>query len=321
MCPQSGFYYSGVSAWMGHAPFAYWLVSALKPRTIVELGTHYGDSFFALCRAVRENKTDSKCFAVDSWEGDKHAGFFGQEVFEAVSAHNEANYKDFSILIRSTFSEAASSFEDGSIDLLHIDGLHTYDAVRQDVEAWMPKLAPDGVLLLHDTHEKREDFGVYKLWDELMGLYPNHLDFAHSHGLGVLSRTDAFSLELKAAAYWGPNWKTVIESTGFLSEQISQQKSSITKTEEHCKQKLEVLESDLRSQMQALLLNESKLQSLVTSLKSENAEFAAQTREAERQLGVVTTSLDQVLASKSWLVTSPFRYIVRHLGITIRPRS
>ncbi len=42
------------SAWSGHRNFAYDLVRFMKPKKIVELGTHYGSSFFSFCQAVKD---------------------------------------------------------------------------------------------------------------------------------------------------------------------------------------------------------------------------------------------------------------------------
>ena len=51
---------------------------------------------------------------------------------------------------RSTFDEALSEFEDGSVDLVHIDGLHTYGRPGMTSSRGC-KLAPNGLMLLHDV--------------------------------------------------------------------------------------------------------------------------------------------------------------------------
>ena len=87
-------------SWVGHIPFASWLVRVGKPRTIVELGTHSGNSYFAICQAVKQYETGSKCYAVDTWQGDAHALSYGEEIYDMVRKNNEENYASFSKLIR-----------------------------------------------------------------------------------------------------------------------------------------------------------------------------------------------------------------------------
>jgi hypothetical protein len=173
------------NAWVGHIPFAFWLIEALRPSAFVELGTHYGNSYFAFCQGVEKIALNTCCYAVDTWRGDEHAGLYGEEVYEQVLRHNQAHYPGFSTLIRSTFDQAVGHFRDGSVDLLHIDGLHTYDAVRHDFESWLPKLSDRAVVLFHDTNVKAGSFGVGRYFHELSGKYPS-FEFHHSHGLGVL---------------------------------------------------------------------------------------------------------------------------------------
>ena len=174
----------GLGAWTEHIFFAYDLVAQLKPRVLVELGTDRGESYFAFCQSVLENGTGTKCYAIDHWRGDPHAGSYDETTFLAVEAHNRTHYAAFSTLIRSTFDAAAERFGPESIDLLHIDGHHTEEAVRHDLEIWLPKLRPGGILLLHDVTMRGRDFGVWKVWAELQER-GRSATFEQSPGLGV----------------------------------------------------------------------------------------------------------------------------------------
>lgn len=178
-------YLPAVSAWKGHGPFALWIVDALKPRTVVELGTHYGFSYFCFCQEVAALGLKATCTAIDTWKGDEQAGFYDESVFETVNRINSQNYADFSRLVRSTFADAVSGFADKSIDLLHIDGRHRFEDVKEDYETWLPKMSDRGVILFHDTQVTHEDFGVYKYWPTLAEKFPS-FEFLHCYGLGVL---------------------------------------------------------------------------------------------------------------------------------------
>jgi len=173
------------SAWLGHIPFAAWMIQVQRPDVFVELGTHRGASFFGVCQAVLETGSPTQCFAVDTWEGDEHAGTYGDEIFMPVADHQRRNYADFSTLMRMRFEEAVEYFEDGSVDLLHIDGLHTYEAVRADFETWERKLSKRAVVLFHDINVRERGFGVWRYWAEIQARYPS-FPFSHTHGLGVL---------------------------------------------------------------------------------------------------------------------------------------
>jgi hypothetical protein len=175
------------SAWTEHIPFAMFAVSALRPRVLVELGSYRGASYCAFCQAVKSLETKTKCFAVDTWQGDEHAGKLEESVYTILQNHHNPLYSEFSTLLKSTFDDALPKFEDNSVDLLHIDGFHTYKAVKHDFETWLPKMSERGIVLFHDTAVKEKDFGVWKFWSELCEKYPSNFEFHHGHGLGVLS--------------------------------------------------------------------------------------------------------------------------------------
>jgi GT2 family glycosyltransferase/glycosyltransferase involved in cell wall biosynthesis len=185
------------SAWITHVPFAHWLVAAQRPGSIVELGTHNGVSYAAFCEAVQRAGLDCRCLAVDTWEGDEHAGHYDGSVFESLQAFHAARYAGFSELLRCTFDAALPYVPDGSVDLLHIDGLHTYEAVRHDFESWRPKLSRRAVVVMHDTNVRERGFGVWRLFAELRERYPA-FEFLHGHGLGVLAVGEACSPAMAA---------------------------------------------------------------------------------------------------------------------------
>jgi O-antigen biosynthesis protein len=137
------------SAWVGHLPFGMYLIDVLRPKAIAEQESHHGMAYCAFCQAVKE------------------CGGFAR-------------------LIKRNFDEALEHFDDRTFDLLHIDGLHSYEAVKQHFEKWLPKLTDRGVVLLHDINVSEREFGVRKFWDEVKPAFP-HFEFIHSRGLGVLA--------------------------------------------------------------------------------------------------------------------------------------
>ena len=174
------------SSWWRHVPFAHWVVCATRPKVLVELGTHAGVSYSAFCQAVKSMNLPTRCHAVDTWIEDRDPGGYNEAIFDEFNRYHEEHFGGFSTLIRATFDDALSKIEDASIDLLHIDGLHTYEAVKRDYESWLPKLSDRAVLLFHDVNERSEDFGVWRLWEELQARYPS-FTFLHGCGLGVLA--------------------------------------------------------------------------------------------------------------------------------------
>lgn len=192
--------------WVGHLPFGAKLIETFQPKLIVELGTHKGDSYFTFCQSVKENNlSDTKTFAIDTWKGDKQAGFYEEDIFEKVNHYNELHYSKFSTLVRKLFDDAVADFADESIDLLHIDGLHSYNAVENDFKKWSPKVAPGGIILFHDVCEHQKGYEVWKLWDEIKENANGSFLFEHSSGLGVWRKNGGEKLksEFLKTLFWG----------------------------------------------------------------------------------------------------------------------
>src|SRR3954454_11088218 len=94
------------TAWVGHIPFAFWLMDAHRPGLLVELGTHTGNSYLAFAQTIQRLALPTECYAVDTWRGDDHAGFYSDDIFNEFSGYHDRRYRAFSRLLRSTFDDA-----------------------------------------------------------------------------------------------------------------------------------------------------------------------------------------------------------------------
>ena len=270
------------SAWIEHTPFAMFLIDILRPTVFVELGTHMGVSYSAFCQAILQLGATTRAYAVDTWEGDAHSGLYGAEILSELRAYHDPLYNGFSRLIQSTFDQAVNQFPDHSIDLLHIDGLHSYEAVKHDFESWLPKLSEQAVVLFHDTNVREREFGVWKLWAEVKQKYP-HFEFIHGHGLGILCvGTQAAGLLNDFISLPDNQEKAVREFFFVLGSRLSA-----------------VVETGQLVQTLNLQLDEHKqaIQAVSRDLQARSAELRA-----------LSVQVENIYQSSSWKITAPLRW-------------
>lgn len=172
------------SAWYGHGKFAIKLVETLKPEITVELGVEYGYSSFSFAYPKI-----GKVYGVDWFKGDVTMGMKNNPEHTKIAlleSYNEMKSKygiDNIDFIESEFDELAKIW-DKKIDILHIDGCHTYDAVKNDYQTWIKFCNTESVVLFHDTLSFRNDVG--RFFDELEGYKYNREPWS---GLGVITQS------------------------------------------------------------------------------------------------------------------------------------
>jgi len=305
------------NAWAGHLPFAAWLINEIKPKVFVELGTYSGNSYFSFCQSVVENDLFTKCYAVDTWQGDEHGGTYTEEIFEYVKGHNREFYASFSRLLRMPFDVAVNYFTDESINLLHIDGLHTYEAVKHDFELWLPRLSLNAIVLFHDINVRENNFGVWKLWEELQGQYPLNLEFSHSHGLGVLA--------LDSEAAKGLSWLTPdSHDQRALKEHFPTIGIRQTERFELIELKRNLLERDEKIANCIKLLTErgekiANCNKLLTERDEQVDRISKMLDSQSRCLSDNERKLDTIVHSRSWCLTKPLRFMGRLLRGEYQP--
>jgi predicted O-methyltransferase YrrM len=142
-------------------------VRKLYPLRVLEIGTHKGGTLFLWTRLARR---DGTIVSIDL-PGGKFGGGYGQfraAIYRRFSSKGQTlhllrcNSHD-----RSTFEKARQLFGDAPIDLLFIDGDHTYEGVKADWEMYSPLVRPGGMIVFHDIGKNYDDTEVKKLWDSI----------------------------------------------------------------------------------------------------------------------------------------------------------
>jgi predicted O-methyltransferase YrrM len=157
-----------VPGWFHHGGKILELVEKHRPIVCVELGTWLGASAIPVARAVRRWGGTLTC--IDTWAGDVHPPEDNVRASTpwmlVTCARNiiEAGVGANVRLIPATSFNAAAAWTQ-PIDYLYIDADHSYDGVRADLRAWVPKVRPGG-LILGDDYGHRLFPGVRRAWDE-----------------------------------------------------------------------------------------------------------------------------------------------------------
>ena len=175
------------SAWKGHRTFAEFLVKYMKPKVVVDLGVDYGFSSFVFANALQN--TDGTHYGIDMFQGDIHTNFRNtyDSVMENIKAHHLTNIE----IIVGEFGEVAQSWK-LPIQILHIDGLHTYEAVKRDYDNWSPFVDENSIILFHDVTSFPD---IAQFFRDVEGGWQK-LYFTHSAGLGILTKNAVLKDEI-----------------------------------------------------------------------------------------------------------------------------
>ncbi|MFN3241684.1 MAG: class I SAM-dependent methyltransferase [Planctomycetota bacterium] len=162
----------------------------------VEIGSWQGKSTVCIANGLR-GKPGAQLTCIDPFDasGDAEsehdyqdrAGRAGGPLRQAFE-HNllHAQVRDL-VDVRQGFSHDFKDELDESIDLLFLDGDHSYAAVLQDFEDWAQKIKPGGLLAMHDVvHPVHE--GPRQVVDERIASDPQWVDQRYVDSLFVARR-------------------------------------------------------------------------------------------------------------------------------------
>lgn len=111
----------------------------------VEIGTMIG--IYASDFLVRWQ--GKQFYTIDDYRGDpERSGDRKVQKLEAIE--RLAFFGRKCQMINSDSVAAAADFADGTVDFIHIDGDHSYEGCKRDMEAWWPKMKPGALFTGHD---------------------------------------------------------------------------------------------------------------------------------------------------------------------------
>ncbi|WP_282026907.1 class I SAM-dependent methyltransferase [Limimaricola cinnabarinus] len=161
----------GAAQMLHHLPFLFWLIDTARPGRIVEIGLDQGVSYFAACQAVEHQGSGAACTGIA-------ARLKG--VPDALVAHNDKHYQEFSELIAEPPRAALDRVTPRSVDLLILD-VPPGEAAALLEAGWRERVAEDGIVLIHRSGEAEDRL----YFDDLRRAYDS-VEFAHGKGLLML---------------------------------------------------------------------------------------------------------------------------------------
>lgn len=167
-------------------------ISKLKPKVIVEIGTFKGGTLFLLSR-FSSNSALIISLDLPTWNIKGGYGYLRNKLYKSFRLKDQKLY----LLAKnshksSTLNEVKNILNKRKIDVLFIDGDHTYNGVKQDFNMYCPLVKKDGLIVFHDivVHQAKENCHVNEFWNEIKEKY-NHQeivdDWNQKHwGIGIL---------------------------------------------------------------------------------------------------------------------------------------
>jgi hypothetical protein len=140
------------------------LVERFQPSIIAEIGAYACD----LTKMMLKVPCVSKIYVIDPWTWPvPFHRKYDQDHMDAVAeeVRKWALGKDRVRVYRLPAHEASKLFHDQSVDFAHDDGVHEYEALKDDIACFAPKMKPGGVFT-GDNYEKEE---VRRAVDEAFG--------------------------------------------------------------------------------------------------------------------------------------------------------
>jgi len=143
--------------------------------------------------------TDMTVYSIDPWE--HNAELNKPEYSYQYTVSLLQKYGEKSKLIKGYSPEVCEQFQDNSVDFVYIDGLHTYDAVKKDINGWYSKVKTGGIIAGHD-YSKKHWVGVYNAVNEFIKTHNIKLNITGVGGFKTREQRKAQEYDGNQPSWW-----------------------------------------------------------------------------------------------------------------------
>jgi hypothetical protein len=163
-------FYSDIPGWFSFSRlYREAVMNAREPARFVEIGVWKGRSTAFLGVEIINSAKNIHLDVVDTFQGSDEAVHRQDASLHQLQEEFCRNVKPIASAIGvvrvQPSTEAARDYDDWSLDFVFIDAAHDYESVKNDIQAWKPKVKRGGILAGHDYHSEWP--GVVQAVDEL----------------------------------------------------------------------------------------------------------------------------------------------------------
>lgn len=283
--------------WHKHAPFIFWLVNELQPRTVVEVGGTDVSTGLCLCQAVATGTVRGDCLIVSPGGGQPN---------ERCSTEAKSRpYESFATFVEGNSRDALSRLADNTVDLLSFpNGVD--EAAAEDLSRWVGKLSARGIMLLHGIAADRDQMRSKTTYDQLSERFST-LEMPHGGGLLVVAAGGDVPEKLRSLLGAAPEAKHLFQSLyAHLGEAVVANVDVLTQRE---------LASSLKRAL-------SKQTVAGMQLEQQLAATSKVVQNLRTALAKIEGEIHAVTHSTSWKVSAPVRVVGNELNrLRVNPRQ
>jgi hypothetical protein len=182
--------HNAANASLGFGAIHYGFVVNLRPRRVLAIGSRHGYIPAVIALALKFNGEGMLDFVDANYSDAAHGfgtayggvGHWAGDATQRFAPFNLCDHVRVHVTRSSDFFASCTA----SYGYIYLDGNHSYEGLRYDLEQSVARAEPGAIIALHDVRVTDPAFGVGRLFDELDDTRYGKLTLGAWPGLGIV---------------------------------------------------------------------------------------------------------------------------------------